>query len=53
MENEKIKELKIAIGALSEMSGMLRDNLISNGFSREEACAIVSEVIKETMRNKS
>jgi hypothetical protein len=50
MSNEnKAQAAIIAINALAEMAGCLRDALITNGFTRTEACFIVSAMVSETI----
>lgn len=52
MTSNVIEELRNAIGALSELSGTLRDDLIRNGFTRDEACKIVAVFISETINGQ-
>lgn len=42
-----IKDLIMGMGALGEMAALMRDSLIKNGFTREEACMMVSNYINE------
>lgn len=52
--NEKtnpIKELINGIGAICEIAGLMRDNLIHNGFTRKEACDIVGRYVSDIFRN--
>ena len=42
---KKLKEMLLAIGSLAEIGGFLRDALVDNGFTREEACKITSDVL--------
>ena len=44
-ENNQLKNFVTGIGAMCEMVGLIRDDLVKNGFTREEACQIVSQVI--------
>lgn len=46
-----IKELINGIGAICEISGLMRDNLIRNGFTRKEACDIVGRCMSDIFRN--
>lgn len=46
------KEMLEAIGALAELAGYMRDQLMKNGFTRAEATVMVSEYIRNTMFNK-
>ena len=46
--NKEIQELLTAVGALGEMSGLLRDELIKNGFTRREAVSLVGNFISTT-----
>lgn len=50
MDSNELKNFINGIGALSEMAALLRDSLMQNGFSREEACGLVGVVIAETFR---
>lgn len=50
--SNRIKELLNAVGALGELCGVLRDELIRNGFTRQEACMIISQVLAETFNPK-
>lgn len=43
--NNSLKDLIMATGALCEMAGLLRDNLIRNGFTREEAVNIAGSYV--------
>lgn len=46
MNNSKqITELLNALGSLSEMAGFLRDNLMQNGFTREEAVMLSGQFL--------
>ena len=46
-----IKELINGIGAICEIAGLMRDNLIRNGFTRKEACDIVGRCVSDIFRN--
>lgn len=50
MNNDDLRNLINGIGAICEMAGVLRDNLIRNGFTREEACRMVTSVLSEAFR---
>ena len=41
-----MRELVMLVGAAAELCGLLRDQLISNGFTREEAVAMSTEYLK-------
>lgn len=41
-----MNELLTAVGALAEMCGLMRDELMRNGFSRREAVAMTTEYLK-------
>ena len=43
--NNSLKDLIMAAGALCEMAGLLRDNLIRNGFTRDEAVNIAGSYV--------
>ena len=44
-KKNQIEKFIDAIGLMAEMGAILRDELIKNHFSREEACRIVSNVL--------
>lgn len=44
-ENNDVKNLIDALGATVEMASILRDQLVQNGFTREEAVKMSSEFI--------
>ena len=46
-----IKELINGIGAICEIAGLMRDNLIRNGFTRKEACDIVGRYMSDIFIN--
>lgn len=50
MNNDMVNDLVTGIGAICEMAGLLRENLIKNGFTRAEACEIVQSFIQETFK---
>lgn len=50
MNNDMLNDLITGIGAIGEIAGLLRDNLIKNGFTRKEACEIVQGFIRETFK---
>ena len=43
--DENIKNLINAIGSLAEMAGAMRDTLMANGFTREEAVKMAADFI--------
>lgn len=38
-----------AVGAMAEMAGLLRDALITNGFTRKEACEMVATTLSSML----
>lgn len=46
-KSNPINDLIMGMGALAEMAALMRDSLIKNGFTRKEACSIVSNYINE------
>lgn len=51
MTNENpIENITNAVGAMAEMAGLMRDRLTEQGFTREEACKMVSNILVETLR---
>lgn len=49
MENN-FREFINAVGALSEIAGLLRDQLVKNGFTRVEACQMVSTILASMIK---
>ena len=47
-----MNEILTAIGALSEMCALLRDELMKNGFTREEAVGMATAYLVSTMTPK-
>lgn len=43
-----VKAILTSIGALAEIAGFMRDQLVTRGFTREEAVAIVDHYICAT-----
>ena len=54
-ENKKqmIEEMTNALGAVSELAGFLRDQLMNNGFKRGEAVFICSQFVKNMLNPNS
>lgn len=50
-KNSKMQEFLTAMGAIGEISALLRDILIKNGFTREEAVSIVSQIFAEMFKS--
>lgn len=53
MANDPLKDLITGVGVMCEMAGLFRDNLLRNGFTREEAVLMSSEVIKTMLKQAS
>lgn len=51
--NNQLKDFLNAIGAVAETSGLLRDYLIQNGFTRQEAVYICSNMIASLFAPRS
>ena len=51
MDKDTLKQLINGLGAICEMAGIIRDNLMKNGFTRKEACEMASEVILEMFKS--
>lgn len=49
-DNNPVNGLIASIGAMCEMAGVMRENLIKNGFSREEALNLVNNFLIETFK---
>lgn len=43
--NKQLSDFINGIGAVAEMVGIIRDNLIQNGFTRNESCHIVGMIL--------
>lgn len=52
-KNNPLNELVTGLGAVCEMAGLMRENLIKRGFTREEACDIVKEFIVQAFKSAS
>lgn len=50
---EEFNKFINAIGAMGEMCGLLRESLIKNGFTREEANHLVSIFLSETLKSSN
>ena len=50
-ENNPLNDILVGIGCLCEMAGLVRTNLMNNGYTREEACQISKEIVLEAFRN--
>ena len=50
--NEKLKELITAFGILAETCRMFREELLKNGFTREETMYLVAEYMKNQLNSK-
>lgn len=48
--NNEVKEMLAAVGSLAEMAGFYRDQLLKQGFTREEAIKIVREWLINMMK---
>ena len=48
-----IEELMAGVGSICEIAGLIRDNLIRCGFTREEAIIIVSKIITGMISKRS
>lgn len=51
--NDPVKNLIAGIGAICETAGFMRESLIKNGFSREEALTIVNNFMIQAAFNTS
>lgn len=50
MDNESLNSLIAGVGAICEMAALIRDNLMRNGFTREEAVMISSRFLETTFK---
>ena len=51
MEDNKLRDFLIGIGSMCEFAGLMRDNLIKNGFTREEACKMTTDFLVNALEN--
>lgn len=51
--SEEIKNMIAAIGSVCEIASIMRDNLIKNGFTRQEAVSIVSNYVVNLLTQKN
>lgn len=49
--SDDVKNLVLAIGAIAETTGLLRDGLMKSGFTREEAVDICKTYISTALTN--
>lgn len=49
--SEKLKLLLQSIGALSELLGIMRDEFIKNGFTREESVYLIGVILESVVTN--
>lgn len=49
--SERLKLLLQSIGALSELLGIMRDEFIKNGFTREEAVYLIGVILESVVKN--
>ena len=52
-KKQMIEEMTNALGAVSEMAGFLRDQLMNNGFKRGEAVIICSNFVNNMLNPNS
>lgn len=50
---EEFNKLINAIGAMGEMCGLLRESLLKNGFTRDEANHLVGVFLAETLKSSN
>jgi hypothetical protein len=51
--NEELKALINAVGILAEMMRLLREELLKNGFTRQEALYLVAEFMKNQLKSNN
>ena len=51
--NEELKNLITAVGILAELMRLLREELLKNGFTRQETMYLVAEFMKHQIKPKN
>lgn len=51
--NGELKFLLQSIGALSELLGIMRDEFIKNGFTRDESVYLVGVILESVVNSKN
>lgn len=51
--NGELKFLLQSIGALSELLGIMRDEFVKNGFTRDEAVYLVGVILESVVNSKN
>lgn len=47
--NEEVKKMILSIGVIAEALSIMRDNLVKNGFTREEAIRLCGDFLRAMM----
>jgi hypothetical protein len=50
--SDDLRKLLMSIGALSELLGVMRDEFIKSGFSREESVYLIGVILKTMVKNR-
>lgn len=50
--NSELKLLIQSVGALSELLGIMRDEFVKNGFTRDEAVYLVGVILETVINSK-
>jgi hypothetical protein len=51
--SEDLRKLLLSIGALSELLGVMRDEFIKSGFSREEAVYLIGVILNTMVKSRN
>jgi hypothetical protein len=51
--SDDLKDLLQSIGALSELLGIMRDEFIKNGFTREESVYLIGVILESVVNSRS
>lgn len=51
--SDDLKDLLQSIGALSELLGIMRDELIKGGFTREESVYLIGVILESVVTNRN
>jgi hypothetical protein len=51
--SDDLRNLLQSIGALSELLGIMRDEFIKSGFTREESVYLVGQILQSVVKNRN
>lgn len=50
--SDELKKLLMSVGALSELLGVMREEFMKSGFTREESVYLIGVVLQSTVKNR-